>query len=110
MYKKFSQKSLFLFILSLVFPFCNYSFSCEFIGKKEKDEAKASPFKKFLKKRKRLSSAVFAHIDCDSNSNDNAFDYLLPHRADTDELKAILNNGEDQNAGDNAADFTDAAV
>ena len=58
----------------------------------------------------RLFALVLGKVDGHSDSDDDAFDNLLPHRADADELQAILDNGEDQHAADDAADGTDTTV
>lgn len=61
-------------------------------------------------KRLGLFLAIFAHVDRDRDGDDDALDDLLPHRGDVDKLQAVLDDREDQNTGDDAADLTDTAV
>ena len=57
-----------------------------------------------------LLSAVFGEVYCDSYSDDYALDDLLPHRRHVDELKAILNDCEDQHSHHYASDFADTSA
>ena len=57
-----------------------------------------------------LLLAIFREVNSNSNRNDHALDDLLPHWRDVDELQAVLNDREYQNAHHDSADFSDTSA
>ena len=56
-----------------------------------------------------LLSQVLPYIERHGNHNDNSLDDLLPVGVHADEGEAVVDNAEDEHAGDDAGDGSDAA-